>query len=254
MLAIAVCLLVVGMGSAEEVTPGDGSPDDRESDSFQKGIGDGMCKYLDFDEGVAVNTDNAKCGTPPKCSTANTALNEYECLNGDDVGCCKWDEDEVLSKCSKDKVERQLYKAADTCCDETSESCNDDGWPKSCNLGCGAIMVPLVDKCLSAFSTIGLSASATPLKTATKLCPCAAEILACDQDKDCNKALDILPDLIVPEYGEYFTQTSSVDPENHFNAGTSATKLALLKCYKAQHYPTTGGMGPGGPGWQGGGN
>merc|ERR1719198_1383383 len=223
--------------------PGDG--DGGGGDDAEKKDTDGICAYMDFDAGVAVNTDG-HCGNPPKCSTALTAKNEYECMNGADVGCCKWDDNELLGTCTKDAVQNQLYKAADVCCDEVTESCSDDGWPKTCNLGCGSVMVPLMNKCLSNFPSLGLTASVTPLQTSTKACPCATEIMACAQDKECDKALDILPDLTVPEYVEFFTGSSAADPENHLTPGSNSAKLALLKCYQAQHYPTKDPLDDGG--------
>ena len=164
---------------AEEACDGDGSAC-FDGDGAEKKDTNGACSYLAFDMGVKVNTDGG-CGTPGKCSMAGTAKNEYECVNGPDVGCCQWDDNELLSTCDITHVQNQMYKAADVCCDEATEICSDDGWPKSCNLGCASVMVPLVQKCVSNFPTIGLAASATPLQTATKLCPCATELMACEK-------------------------------------------------------------------------
>jgi len=112
-----------------------------------------------------------------KCSMSGKAKNEYDCLNGADGDqCCRWDDNLELKDCKADAVHDELYRAADACCDEATESCSDDGWPKSCNLGCASIMVPLMATCVSKFPALGLTASVAPLQKAVGLCPCVNEI------------------------------------------------------------------------------
>jgi hypothetical protein len=102
---------------------------------------------------------------------------EFDCLNaGSDGECCQWAEGTELTDCTKEAVQNELYRAADSCCDEETETCSDDGWPKTCNLGCASIMVPLLNKCVSKFAALGLTASVAPLTTSVKACPCQAEL------------------------------------------------------------------------------
>jgi len=227
-------LLLLSCSAVAEEDNGDGIPDEKDDTN-------GACAYMDPRTDPNLGPCGFQgcpslCGNPPTCSVAKTAVNEYDCLNGPSPECCQWNDNELLYECDKDPVMNQLYKAADTCCNEASESCSDDGWPKSCNLGCGAIMIPLMNKCLSSFPDIGLTASAKPLQTSAKLCPCVAEILACDKDMQCDMALDILPTLSVAQYADFFTKVDLSQPNNFLNPGNSTAKLALLKCYQATQH------------------
>jgi len=215
--------------------------DDNSPNNAQRQDTVGVCHYLEFEDGIKM--DDPTCNG--KCSVAGTAKTEYDCNHADGGVCCEWDDSTSLNKCTKDAVLSELYKAADVCCDETTEKCDEDGWPHTCNLGCAAIMVPLVNKCLSSFKTLGLAASATPLQTATNKCPCPTQIKACDSDTACEGALDVLPGLTIPEYKEYFTTDDG--RANHFNAKSkaSAVKTALYNCYVQQNYPTTDPLNPG---------
>jgi len=233
MLCRALSLLLLVAAAASE-----------DNTDTEKSNTDGKCSYLDYDAGISMAKLNPQCNG--KCSVSGTAKNEYDCMNSGDPACCKWDNNELLAQCTKVAVQNALYIAADTCCDEASESCSDDGWPKSCNLGCAAVMVPLMNKCVSTFPSLGLTASVAPLQTATKLCPCSSELMACDQEAGCDKALDSLPDLTVPEYKEFFTGNDGSG--DHFNdqSKPSAVKTALYNCYVKQNYPTTDPLDPGG--------
>ena len=215
----------------EEAGPIDPGEDPSQAES-EKDDKDGVCHYLEFDAGIKM--DNPNCNG--KCSVAGTAKNEYDCVTADNGECCAWDDNKLLKECTLDSVQNELYKAADVCCDETTETCDGDGWPETCNLGCAAVMVPLVQKCLESFPSLGLATAVTPLRTATHKCPCSAEINTCYLDTVCDAALDVLPDLTIPEYKEYFTADDG--RPDHFNAGKSPTaaKSALLKCYQQQHY------------------
>jgi len=147
--------------------------DDKNPHATEKQDMAGVCHYMEYEAGIKM--DNPDCNG--KCSVSGTAKTEYECLNSDHGECCTWDDNKSLDKCTRDAVQGELYLAADTCCDEATETCDTDGWPQTCNLGCAAVMVPLVNKCLPTFSGIGLATAVTPLQTATNKCPCIKEIV-----------------------------------------------------------------------------
>jgi hypothetical protein len=93
---------------------------------------------------------------------AGIATTEETCTdeNGDDAShtggtCCKWARSHVLGSCSQDIVQTELFQAADTCCMESTETCSEDGYPKSCNLGCASVIVPVATECLHAFEKLG---------------------------------------------------------------------------------------------------
>merc|ERR1719326_81972 len=95
----------------------------------QRANTNGVCSYLDYDDGIKMDTLVPECHD--KCSMSGKAKNEYDCLNGADGDqCCRWDDNLELKDCKADAVKDELYRAADACCDEATESCSDDGWPK----------------------------------------------------------------------------------------------------------------------------
>lgn len=196
----------------------------------------GVCAFQDFDDaGINMANMNGPGTTcDGKCSTAGAAKSEDDCLVGGD-DCCKWSPGNMLHNCSLGGVQAELYRGADLCCDEVTETCSSDGWPTTCNLGCAAVLIPVTTECLHSFPKLGLQSSIVPLQTAVKQCPCAKEILLCEEDAPCQEAIDILTGLNIEEYAEFFAGDDG--DFDHFNSGKqpSAAKTSLLKCYQGLH-------------------
>ena len=68
--------------------------------------------------------------------------------------------------------------------------------------------------------------------------------MACDQEAGCDKALDTLPDLTVPEYKEFFTGNDASGDHFDDQSQPSTVKTALYNCYVKQNYPTTDPLNP----------
>jgi hypothetical protein len=154
-MSLRLCLLLFAAGARAE----DGAN--------EKADTNGECHYAHYDDGIDLSALHPECKM--KCDMEGKAKNKYDCENGGADGqCCQWDESTNIDKCDQLTVQNELYKAADACCDEASEKCGDDGWPTVCNLGCASIMVPLANKCMSKFATIGMTSSVSTPRSAPR--------------------------------------------------------------------------------------